>query len=181
MRLRMERGNQRINIGDRVKVYERNGDLKYGGRIGIVIEKAKLSPNLLYYALYVNGVTDVKKDDKGEIVGDTAYLAPFFAEDLELVNPDKDVKGGEETATKSGEETMQVKIGADFDDTYWTYYRAELAKELSIKVMNGNNIKDTQVSDYVVDNATKIVKNLKKTEEAFVAMLERSTTERGLK
>lgn len=184
MKLRQERGNQRLNIGDRVRVYDRGGNLMYGGKTGVIIEKAKLfsESDSLYYGLYVEGVTDVKQrflPDRQEILGNTSYFAPFFAEDLELVEEAKefdkvnvrekaDVGELDESKMKGAEITIPVKVD-------WAAYRNELAKEVALKSANGQTVKDVNLADYVVDYATKVTENLCKTQQSFLQTIKNQT------
>ena len=267
--LRRERGKQELNIGDRVKVYDRDGNIMYGGKVAIIIEKALLDPSEFYYGLYVEGETVDKfygysllqnphgsAHNAGDKIGKTALLAPFFAEDLELMReptpeinvgdivkvkadaPDKgwsveaisvtptrykfqpfevvqiekvglkimayadsldgfmhicipicylepyysaeDVRRMEEEQNKraaeflrehSGKEdkphtdTITIPVKADLDDTYWDAYRAELVKELAVKVANNNTINDSMIPYHIISFATQIVDNLKKQSE----------------
>lgn len=111
IKLRRERGKQELNIGDRVKVYDQNGNVMYGGKTAIIIEKALLDPTEFYYGLYVEGETVDKFNDKGLLyqkntapkIGKTALLAPFFAEDLELVKePTDEIKVGDRVVAHVG-------------------------------------------------------------------------------
>lgn len=84
---RKKRAQQEINIGDKVKVYHRDGKPMYEGKVAIVIEKALLDPTEYYYGLYIDAGERTKKLNPltREKIGETALLAPFFAQDLELV------------------------------------------------------------------------------------------------
>ena len=118
--LRRERGKQELNIGDRVKVYDQNGNIMYGGRVAIIIEKALLDPTEFYYGLYVEGETVDKFCGKGLLylkntatkIGKTALLAPFFAEDLELMRePTPEIKVGDRVETPYGVVIVDMILG----------------------------------------------------------------------
>lgn len=85
--LQRERGKQTLNIGDIVRVYDRQGNVLFNGKEAFIIEKALLDRYEYYYGLWVGGVTaplyQPKKD--GKYIGETALLAPYFAENLELI------------------------------------------------------------------------------------------------
>lgn len=209
--LRRERGKQELNIGDRVKVYDQNGNIMYGGRVAIIIEKALLDPTEFYYGLYVEGETVDKFCGKGLLylkntatkIGKTALLAPFFAEDLELMRePTPEIKVGDRVETPYGvvivdmilgenifghhenddvgiwtkkefngkedkphADTITIPVKADLDDTYWDAYRAELVKEIAVKLADKETIMCPSIADYITNFATRIVDNLKKQSE----------------
>lgn len=152
--LRRERGKQELNIGDRVKVYDRDGNIMYGGKVAIIIEKALLDPTEFYYGLYIEGETVDKFNAISALylksaatkIGKTALLAPFFAENLELMRePNPEIKVGDrvKVAFLSG-----CKIGCvaeikhngwcdiDFGDGCMTY---DVAQD-RIKKVECNNV-----------------------------------------
>lgn len=120
--LRRERGKQELNIGDRVKVYDRDGNLMYDGKTAIIIEKALLDPTEFYYGLYVEGETADKYRGKGLLylkntatkIGKTALLAPFFAEDLELMSDPKPSKEQPTDEIKVGDRVV-AHVGPNMD------------------------------------------------------------------
>lgn len=74
--LRRDRGKQELNIGDRVKVYDRNGNLMYGGKVFEITSKGKCTDEFFYGLYRLNGL--------------------FYAEDLELVKePTYGIKCGD--------------------------------------------------------------------------------------
>lgn len=88
LKSRKERGKQTLNIGDKVRAISASGKPLYDGKIATIIEKG-ISSDEVYYGLYIEGVAVEKRSTpligKSEIIGNTSLLAPFFAEDLELV------------------------------------------------------------------------------------------------
>lgn len=113
--LRRERGKQELNIGDRVKVYDQTGNILFGGKTAIIIEKALLDPTEFYYGLYVEGETADKFRGKGLLylkntatkISKTALLAPFFAEDLELVRKPKHFVGEQPLTVERARKEME--------------------------------------------------------------------------
>ncbi len=88
LKLRKERGKQTLIIGDKVRPISASGKPLYDGKVATIIEKG-MSGDEVYYGLYIEGVAVEKRSTpligKSEIIGNTSLLAPFFAEDLELV------------------------------------------------------------------------------------------------
>ena len=91
--LRRERGKQELNIGDKVIVYSASNKPLYDGKVATIIEKG-ISGNEVYYGLYIEGVIVENHSQPlmgaAGIIGTTSLLAPFFAEDLELVKESTD-------------------------------------------------------------------------------------------
>lgn len=89
LKLRKERRKQTLNIGDKVRAISASGKPLYDGKVATIIEKG-MSGNEVYYGLYIEGVTVEKLSHpiigQSEIIGNTSLLAPYFAEDLELVS-----------------------------------------------------------------------------------------------
>ncbi len=92
LKLRHERRKQVLNIGDKVKAISASGKPLYDGKTATIIEKGMIG-NEVYYGLYIEGVTVEKRSTpiigKSEIIGNTSLLAPFYAEDLELMKEPK--------------------------------------------------------------------------------------------
>lgn len=86
-------------------------------------------------------------------------------------NPDEKPTDKDDKPT-GGEHTITIPVKAEIDATYWTAYRAEIAKEIAVKVANGNSVKDTKIAEYAVDFATKVAEVLVKTEKSFNDMIE---------
>lgn len=88
LKSRKERGKQTLNIGDKVRAISASGKPLYDGKVATIIEKGMLGDEV-YYGLYIEGVTVENRSapliGKSEIIYNTSRLAPYFAEDLELV------------------------------------------------------------------------------------------------
>lgn len=94
--LRKMRSKQELNLGDRVLVYDNKGNLAYDGTIAIVVEKLMIGGEW-NYGLFIEGQTKnvypataslpklINRFRSTNKIGTSGVLAPFFAEDLELV------------------------------------------------------------------------------------------------
>lgn len=155
--LRRERRKQELNIGDKVLVHSASDKLMYNGKVATIIEKG-MSGNEVYYGLYIKGEIVEKRSKPlmgaAGIIGATSLLAPFYAEDLELVKKSTDKQ------PTVGPITIPVKV--DLDETYWAAYRAELAKELVLKLIGPNEIYNLKNANPITDFVTRIVENLRK-------------------
>lgn len=67
--------------------------------------------------------------------------------------------------TQPNDHTITIPVKADLDDTYWDAYRAELVKELALKLIGSNEIRCLQNADHITDFVTRIIDNLKKQSE----------------
>ncbi|MBD5367280.1 MAG: hypothetical protein HDR82_09855 [Bacteroides sp.] len=106
--LRRERSKQELNIGDKVIVHGISDKPLYDGKVATIIEKGIIC-NEVYYGLYIEGkVVDRCSvpnplNPKSQAIGKTALLAPFYAEDLELVKQSTDeIKCGDRVETPYG-------------------------------------------------------------------------------
>ncbi|MDE6536074.1 MAG: hypothetical protein K2K82_08730 [Muribaculaceae bacterium] len=61
--------------------------------------------------------------------------------------------------------TITIPVKADLDDTYWDVYRAELVRDIAVKLADNNTITIPKICDRITDFATRIVDNLKKQSE----------------
>lgn len=66
---------------------------------------------------------------------------------------------------KPNDNTITIPVKADLDDTCLDAYKAELAKELAVKLADKENITSPATADYITDFASRIVDNLKKQSE----------------
>lgn len=94
--LRKQRSKFEFNIGDRVLVYDKEDNLAYGGTIAIIVEKLMIGGEW-NYGLFIDGQTKSVYPKNAYLpkirnifrtanaIGTSGVIAPFFAEDLELV------------------------------------------------------------------------------------------------
>lgn len=94
--LRKQRSKFEFNIGDRVLVYDKDDNLAYDGTIAIVVEKLMIGGEW-NYGLFIDGQTKNVYPANASLpklrnifrttnkIGTSGVLAPFYAEDLELV------------------------------------------------------------------------------------------------
>lgn len=123
-----------LKIGDRVKVR-----FTYGSTVPGVITEVKL-----------NGWCDVDFGD-----GCMAYdVEPHRIEKIEPTHKNPKFEVGDYVRVDGKEIVL--------DDTYWQHYRAELVKELALKLTDTNSITIPSTADLIVNFATRIVDNLKK-------------------
>lgn len=155
--LRRERGKQELNIGDEVVVHSASNELMYNGNVATIIEKGIIG-NEVYYGLYIKGKIVEKRSKSlmgaAGIIGATSLLVPFYAEDLELVKKSTDKQ------PTVGSITIPVKV--NFDETYWSAYRTELARMLVLKLIGPNEIYNLKNANHITDFVARIVENLRK-------------------
>lgn len=110
--LRRERGKQELNIGDKVVVHSASDKPLYDGKVATIIEKGIIG-NEVYYGLYIEGeIVDRYSipnplNPKSQAIGKTALLAPFFAEDLELVRKPKHFVGEQPLTVERARKEME--------------------------------------------------------------------------
>ena len=206
--LRRERGKQELNIGDRVKVYDRDdGEVLYGGRTFEITGKGKCNGEFIYSLhglmspftaeilelvkeptdeIKCGDIVKVKRETPKDLYNNLPYSfvdMPFFVAEIErdCDNPMYDtslLRNGStclnihprwlerwDAKPQPNDHTIAIPVKADLDDIYWDVYRAELAKEFALKIINANNICCLQNADHITDFVTRIVNNLKKQSE----------------
>lgn len=180
LKSRKERGKQTLNIGDKVRAISASGKPLYDGKVATIIEKGMLG-NEVYYGLYIESVTVENRSapliGKSEIICNTSRLAPYFAEDLELVAR-RDIVSTEEQEPKNDNSNLSkedaeelAKCLAAVDDFIkeskmqqvdWLAYRMELAKEVVKEAMCFVGISNSeQIADHTMAIVDGIVERLK--------------------
>lgn len=156
LKSRKERGKQTLNIGDKVRPISASGKPLYDGKVATIIEKG-MSGDEVYYGLYIEDVAVEKRSTpligKSEIIGNTSLLAPFFAEDLELV---KSHAEKEKPRFSKGDRVRYIGENQEFKNSIWRidgyffyndYYKCDMVSSL----FNGtNHICNVPLSDLVL-------------------------------
>lgn len=71
-------------IGDVVRIKDKCPN--YGGMKGLIMSKKWLDTNDRFYEIYFEGATKVRKSEVNpESFDETAVFAPFFAEDMDII------------------------------------------------------------------------------------------------
>lgn len=181
LKSRKERGKQTLNIGDKVRAISASGKPLYDGNVATIIEKG-MSGDEVYYGLSIEGVAVEKRSTpligKPEIIGNTSLLAPFFAEDLELV------------ASRAEEEKPRFKVGdcvviaKYFSNTYqvgaiclvmevrishlgWHAYRLDRAKDVWVD--------EHYLAPYTEEQEPKEVNKVRKINVGDIVRVKRET------
>lgn len=179
--LRRERGKQELNIGDRVKVYDQDGEALYSGKAFEIIGKSKYNSGFIYslhglMSPFTAELLELVKEPTDEIkVGDRVETScgVFIVDMIAGVNIFGHYENGDagiwtkkelnkHKSTDNNANTITIPVEADFGDTYWDAYRAELVKGIVISVANEETITSPTAADCITDFATRIVDNLKK-------------------
>lgn len=154
-----------------------NGDLWFNG----IHEPTKIEDNPTH-EIKCGDIVRVKRETPRDLYNNLPYDMPFFVAEIErdCDNPMNDtffLRNGKTClnihphwlekwdATKSKDNTITIPVKADLDDTYWDVYRAELVKELAVKIASNNTINDSMIAYQIISFATQIVDNLKKQSE----------------
>lgn len=176
--LRREREKQELNIGDRVKVYDQCG------KAFEIIGKGKYNGEFIYSlqglkSPFTAELLELVKEPTDEInIGDRVNT-PYGLFMVDMIaganifghyeNGDAGIWTKKELnkhkPADNNDTAITIPVKVDLDDTYWDAYRAELVKEIAVKLADKETIMCPSIADYVTDFATRIVDNLKKQSE----------------
>lgn len=141
--------DKEAKIGDVVKVLKG----KFAGKTGIVVGISVPSRYDIgdpYYEVDMNCEVPDKYKCRKTLITPNNVIGGVSANEFEVMFKAP-------TANKPTERIKTV-----LSDTYWEEYRAELVKELTLKLTDTNNIAIPSTADHITDFATRIVNNLKK-------------------
>ena len=128
-------------------------------------------------------IVKVKRETPKDLYNNLPYDMPFFVAEIErdCDNPMYDtflLRNGStclnihphwlekwDAKTQPNDHTIAIPVKADLDDTYWDAYRAELVKEIAVKLADKETIMCPSIVDYVTNFTTRIVDNLKEQSE----------------
>lgn len=163
--IKLDNGGWQFNIRTTIPEKENKptDEIKCGDKVH-VIRSANLTPasGIDLFRRNISLVTRIKDGIASLYIIDEYGLDHYAEAPIEdLVKVFKD----ESDKDKPHDNTITIPVKADLDDTYWDAYKAELAKEIAVKLADNNTITIPKICDHITDFATRIVDNLKKQSE----------------